>query len=114
VITRRRARNLPLYLQDPDNRESLTSIKYISVYRRVIPPLIILSGKVMSEKDFPQTLPGNYMMAITDTGYANNEISIEWLRHFNCCTKFFSAGRYRMLISDGYKSYLEYEFIDYC
>jgi hypothetical protein len=77
MITRRRARNLPLYLQDLDNYKSLTLIEYISAYRRVIPPLIILLKKVMSEKDFSQTLLDNYIIAITDTEYANNEISIE-------------------------------------
>jgi Tc5 transposase DNA-binding domain len=72
VITRRRARNLPLYLQNPDNRESLTSIECISAGGQVIPPMVIVTSKVLSEKDFPLTLPGSYIMGISESGYTND------------------------------------------
>jgi Beta-lactamase/Tc5 transposase DNA-binding domain len=77
VITRRRVRNLPLYLQDPDNRESLTSIEYISAGGQVIPPMVIVTGKVLSEKDFPLTLPGSYIMGISESRYTNDQLTMD-------------------------------------
>jgi hypothetical protein len=74
VITRRRTKNLPQYLQDPNNRELLTSVKCVLANGQVIPLMVILLGKVISERDFLLGLLKDYIIAISETGYMNDNI----------------------------------------
>ena len=66
------------------NRESAIIIKAIRASGEVIPPFIILSGSVHIEKWYRvEDLPLRASIAVSPTRYINDELIIEWLRHFN-------------------------------
>jgi hypothetical protein len=111
VITRLKSRRL--YLSDPNNRESVTSVETISVDRTVIDPFIILPGANYLHKAF-RDLFRNTLIGVSETGYSNDNLNLEYARHFNKCTINKRIGKYRMLILDGYNSYLEFDFVEYC
>jgi hypothetical protein len=48
------------------------------------------------------------------SGYWNDEISLEWLRHFEQHSRRGIVGKYRLLIFDGHGSHFTCEFIKYC
>ena len=54
------------------------------------------------------------MLAVSDTGYSNDVLSLEWRKHFD----HFSAQRqhslYRLILLDGYGSHCTKEFLDFC
>jgi hypothetical protein len=49
------------------------------------------------------------------TGWTNNEIGLAWLKQvFNRFTKAKARRKYRLLILDGYGSYVTMDFLNYC
>ena len=46
--------------------------------------MVILSAKTHQETWYTRTnLPGNYLIAISETGYSNDILSLEWIKHFD-------------------------------
>ncbi len=77
--------------------------------------MIILSGKSHLEKFFLQNdLDGKVAMAISDTGYNNDELSLHWLEHFDKHTRKKRKGVWRILVMDGASSHVHEEFIRLC
>ena len=97
------------------NRESCTLIECVSDDGWVLSPFIILSAKVHLEKWYTNTqVPDNYSVALSDTGYNNDEISIEWMKHFEKSTCARQKGVHRLLIFDGFGSHGTHELIEFC
>jgi len=59
-------------------------------------------------------LDDDVALALSDTGYANDIITLQWLQHFDQHSRKHLKGVNRMLIMDGYGSHLTLEFVDYC
>lgn len=112
VITRRAKRTS--YLGVPTNRESATAVEAISTTGEYTPAFLILSGKVHLKQwyNMPE-LAGDTVIAVSDSGYSNDVLSLDWLRHFDQHTKKKSKGKYRLLILDGYGSHHTFEFVTY-
>jgi DDE superfamily endonuclease len=102
------------WLQDSDNRIHISFIECISATGFVVPSAIILPGKQVTHDFIVPELDGKTLLAITESGYSNDEIQIEWIRHFNKHTKARTKGAKRPLLCDGYKSHLDYDFVEYC
>ena len=47
------------------------------------------------------------------SGYLNNKLALDYLKHFNLQSSKRQVGAYRLLIFNGYGSHLTYEFIEY-
>ena len=103
-----------VFLSDPDNRELLTSVECISAGGWAIEPMVIMAGRVFLEKHFDNDLNDDVLFAISDTGYSNAILGIEWIKHFQKQTVRKVKGVWRMLIFDGHSSHLIDEFIYYC
>jgi DDE superfamily endonuclease/Tc5 transposase DNA-binding domain len=114
VVTRRIMKDLPSWLADPDNRESLTVIECIRVRGEAIPCFVIFALKTLQQNLFLDQVPDDYVYATSETGYSNDELNLEWLDHFEKHTKNKRLGAYRMLISDGYNTHLEHDFLERC
>jgi hypothetical protein len=99
---------------DPDNRESLTSVECISGSGFALPPMIIISGIIFLEKYFMNELSDDVLLATSKTGYMNDQLSLDWIHHFDAYTKQRQKGEWRMLIIGGHGSYLTIEFVSYC
>jgi DDE superfamily endonuclease/Tc5 transposase DNA-binding domain len=103
-----------VFVPDPDNRESLTSIECIGADGYVLPSFIILSGKIMKQKWFSPRLQDEIVFTSTPTGYTDDIRSFEWLQHFNNHTKSrVQEGEYRLLICDGHLSHFSFDFVNY-
>jgi hypothetical protein len=51
---------------------------------------------------------------VSENGWTNNTLALEWLKHFDTHTKARQVGAYRLLILDGHESHLNQDFKDYC
>ncbi len=97
------------------NRDYVTVIECVSAGQHVLSPMVVLPGKNVLEVWVTNTdLPANFSLAVSDSGYANDEISLHWLEHFEHHSALRQQGEYRLLIFDGYGSHLTVEFIQFC
>jgi hypothetical protein len=69
-----------VYMADADNRSHVTVVECVQADGTQIPPMVILPGKRHLERNFPPGLPDDVLMAVSDTGYNNDELSMDWLR----------------------------------
>ena len=54
---------------------------------KAIPPLLIIAGKVYLEHWYRANLPGDYLLAVSDIGYINNQLGLAWIRYFDAKTR---------------------------
>ena len=112
VITKRKRAH---YFGLPINRESATAIEAIRGNGEVIPLFIILSGSVHMGKWYQiDQLDKHSSITVSPTGYTNDQISLDWIKHFDTRTKTQTVGRKRLLIMDGYGSHHTTQFLQYC
>ena len=77
--------------------------------------MIILSGVFHQARWYTQTnLEDDYLVATSKTGYINDELSLEWIKHFAQYSAMRQKGEYRLLLLDGYGSHCTVEIINYC
>src|SRR5215469_3907302 len=62
---------------------------------------------------FDHTEIGKWI-GVTETGYINDLIAYQWVQHFHRATRKQTRGTYRLLLCDGYRSHLTYEFVRFC
>lgn len=77
--------------------------------------MIILSSVTHQQSWYADSdLDDDCLLAVSKTGYANDQLSFEWLCHFDRHTTKQTRGAYRLLLLDGYSSHCTYEFLQYC
>ena len=94
------------------NREYATAIEAVSATGSTIAPVVILSAKVLLQRWFE--IVGDERIAVTETGYLNNVLALQWIQLFNKLTKDSVKGTHRLLVCDQFGSHLTYEFVKYC
>ena len=102
-----------LVLADPDNRDYITSVECINGAGIAMAPLVILQGQLILDKWAFNDLHGDTLLAVSESGYSNDDIAFAWLKHFEIHSRKIMKGEYRLLILDGYGSYLTWEFWDF-
>jgi len=116
----------------PENRESVTVIETISSSGNAIDPWLLMTGKnhvatmygngsmLPSDDDgvngleAPASWSNDFHIVMTPNGYTNDEIALDWLRHFNTQTAKCQQGRFRLLLVDQHGSHSTRDFVDYC
>jgi len=101
------------YLASSQTRELATVGETISGDGEVLPLLIVLSGQLHLEGWINNELDGDTLMAISDSGYTNDEISLAWLKHFDKFSAKRQTGAWRLLLLDNYGSHATKELLDY-
>ncbi|OBS16612.1 hypothetical protein FPOA_27274 [Fusarium poae] len=101
VVTGSERQGRPKSVQ-PGNREWITAIPAINAEGQSIPPFIISSGQYHVNWYRESNLPADWVIATSQNGWTNNELGLEWLRHFNRLTAKRSVSLYRLLILDGH------------
>jgi hypothetical protein len=96
----------------PGDCEWTTLVQAISALGKRIPPFIIFAGKVLISTWFELGIPRDWVIQVSPNSWTSNNLGLDWLKHFNTHAKPVRV--YRMLIIDGYKSYISLEFQDYC
>jgi hypothetical protein len=59
-------------------------------------------------------LADEFMLAVSDSGYMNDALTLDWIRHFEKNTAERSSGSYRLLLLDGYGSHCTVPFVKFC
>jgi hypothetical protein len=114
VVTGAERRGRPKSVQ-PGSREWIIVIQAINAEGRAIPPFIIGAGQYHLANWYRESnLPGDWATATSQNGWTDNEIGLEWLKHFDRCTSKRSNSRYRLLILDGHESHHSADFEIYC
>jgi hypothetical protein len=74
-------------------------------------PFLIFAGKYHLSAWYEEAeIPRDWAIAVSDNGWINNELGVDWLKHFNAYIKARTVGARRLLILDSYESYYSLEF----
>ena len=107
--------DLPLSLGSNTNRETVTVVEAISGDGYVLPPMVIVSGVLHQERWSTATnIEDNTLIAVSDTGYSNDVLCFEWIKHFEWFTTKRRPSKWRLLLLDGYGSHCTKELLDSC
>jgi hypothetical protein len=60
------------------------------------------------------SLPRDWVLAVSENGWTSNELGLQWLKHFDKHTKRRSVGEYQLLIIEGHESHVSLAFQQYC
>jgi hypothetical protein len=114
VITGSERRGRPKAIQ-PGDREWVTVIAAINAAGWSVPPFLIFAGKYHLSAWYEEPeIPRDWAIAVSDNGWTNNELGVDWLKHFNAYTKARTVGARRLLILDGHESHHSLEFQELC
>ncbi len=114
VVTGSERRTRPNLVQ-PGDREWVTVIQSICAAGYTTPPFIIYKGRVHISAWYEEAdIPYDWKLSVSENGWTNNALGLEWLKHFDEHTKTRQVGSYRLLILDGHESHLNQDFKDYC
>jgi DDE superfamily endonuclease/Tc5 transposase-like DNA-binding protein len=95
------------------NRESVTVVECVSTDGFVCPPLIILSGKQVLLRWF-DAIQEDEHLAVTDTGYINDQLAYQWIQYFHKWTAPRAKGAWRLLFCDRFGSHLTRQVLEFC
>src|SRR5450432_3355951 len=100
------------YMIEPGNREWVSLIECISLDSQLLLPWVIFKGKRQNLAWMEMLEEGH--VAISDNGWTDNELGLEWLKQcFELETRRQTDG-YRLLIMDGHASHITTEAIRFC
>ncbi len=86
-------------------------IECIRVIGGDIPPFLIHKGKHILQDLVELIHHSRATLACSNNGWSNDEIGLEWLKHFNKHTR--PVGAYRLLILDEHGSHATFAFTNY-
>jgi hypothetical protein len=102
-------------LVQPGNREWVTVIQGINSQGWAVPPFIVFKGKWHLASWYEKEhFPTNWRVAVSENGWTTNEVTLEWLKHFEKFTRTKTVGGYRLLVLDGHESHHSAAFEEYC
>lgn len=100
-----------VYLPTPDDRTTLTMTECVNAEGSAISPMVIIEGAALLERYFTD-LPDQYLVARSSSSYTNDELSLEWAKHFVRESQKLLKGIYRLLLFDGFDSHYTQEFLE--
>ncbi|CAA7264028.1 unnamed protein product [Cyclocybe aegerita] len=101
------------YQQQAGTRETTTVIVNICADGTAIPPAVLFSGKGFAVR-WKQDNPAEAMLGYSKKGWTDNEIGIEYAKHFERMTREKAGGRWRVLYVDGHGSHVTRGFLMFC
>jgi hypothetical protein len=103
-----------IYSKCPNNRELLTAVECINGNGGEIPPFLVVTGTNILAPWFANDLDPHVAVTTSESGFCNDWISLQWIKHFERYSRRGQQGKWRMLIMDGYGSHDTFEFLEYC
>lgn len=99
----------------PGNREWVTVVHGINAKGWAIPPLIILKAKLHQRTWYTNNdIPQDWRLAVSENGWTDDKIGLEWIQHFHKHTQSRTKGQWRLLILDGHGSHHTAQFEEFC
>lgn len=104
-----------LYTASPENRKPLTIIETICADGSLPPPrVVICAGEKIMANRIHDNLTGGEVIAVSQTGYTNENVALAWLNHF---IRHAGAGpnkHWLILLLDCHITHCQYYFIIKC
>lgn len=97
------------------NREWVSLIETVSTDSFLLPPYIIFKGKIQQaiwHNTFKKLGESYGRVALSENGWTDNELGLEWLNHFDQHTKGRAQGEYHCHILDGHDSHINTAIIE--
>lgn len=103
------------YHIQPGDRDWVTVIECINSAKRRIPAMVIYKGKVFQNIwfDADSGVPKDWTVAISETGWTNNQLGLIWLKDVFEPNTRNTTGAKRLLIMDGHSSHCTEPFERY-
>lgn len=98
----------------PGDRKWVTVIETINASGWCLPPFVILDGKVHQSTWYTTGIPHDWTLAVSDNGWTNDALGLEFIQHFDKWTRDRTSGVYRLLVLDGHGSHSTPEFEQFC
>jgi len=110
-----RAGRRPPWVTQDGMREMLTVIECCCAALYMLPSFVIFKGAAQYMGWHTETSDPDAKFAYSPNGWTDDELALEWLRHFDKHTKDQEGGasRTRLLILDGHRSHITLEFCQY-
>jgi hypothetical protein len=96
------------------NREHITVVEAISADGSVLSPYIILPAKHHQSTWYIDKEDGGFTITMSDSGYINDQLALDWIHLFVKWSGKRQVGRYRLLLLDGHESHCTREFLTVC
>ncbi|KFY20625.1 hypothetical protein V493_07644 [Pseudogymnoascus sp. VKM F-4281 (FW-2241)] len=109
VIVPRTAKEL--YTPSPENRTSITILETVSAVGKVIPPVLVIPGKIHMDSWYHTNLEGTELVLLSDSGFSNSQLALRWLQHFAEHTAQYDNGDPKVLLLDSHISHTNHDFI---
>jgi DDE superfamily endonuclease/helix-turn-helix, Psq domain len=115
MVVTRAERNGMAKLKQPGNREWVTVIQGVNALGWSLPPFVVVKGVYhLSSWREESRFPDDWRIHVSDNGWTTNEITMDWIRHFEKQTQPRKVGGFRLLILDGHESHHTPDFELYC
>ena len=75
--------------------------------------MVIVSDVLHQERWSTTDIEGDTLIAVSDTGYSNDVLCFEWIKHFERFTAKRRHRKWRLLLLDGYGSHCTKEFLNF-
>jgi len=79
-----------------------------------VPPMIILPGETHLQAWHRNNMPGSWLMGVSNSGYSNDELAFEWIKHFAKFTCHRRDGAYILLLFDGAWEHCTKQLLEVC
>jgi DDE superfamily endonuclease/Tc5 transposase DNA-binding domain len=102
-------------ISQPGDRTWTTAIECACAQGWILPPFIILPGKDHLLKWYKGiVMPIGTIIEVSINGWTNDELGLQWIKHFDKHTRGRAVGTHRLLILDGHGSHATPEFDCFC
>ena len=96
------------------NCDYIILIKCISVNGYALSLFLIVAGKHFLDKwALKNDIEDDTVFTANESEYSNDELAIEWIKHFNKYTEHYCLNVWRIFIMNDYSSYMTHEFLNY-
>ena len=99
-----------LYTPSPENKASITVIEAVSATGKATPPVLIIPGKMHMESWYHESLTGAETILLSESGYTNDQLAMEWLQHFIRHTGSSRDSDLKVLLLDSHTSHTTSQF----
>jgi DDE superfamily endonuclease len=79
-----------------------------------LPAFVIFQGQRIQESRVNIQMDKQTILRVSDNGWTDRDIALDWLKHFDLYTKPQIRGKYRLLILNGHTSHVSVPFIEFC
>ena len=76
--------------------------------------MLILTGISILAPFFLNDLSDDVLITTAESGYSNDWLALQWIKHFDKHSRNIRKGAWRLLIMDGHGSHHTREFLEYC